>query len=193
MDISILGYIIAGILFLGLIFMIGIFSYTVISIFLAMIAQCISFLFKLIWDITYLTIISPFYILFNLFKLCTNPKEFIKNFLIKAPFLGEQSRKNKEREEYLNTLTPNEREKSIRYSNYINRCALINHKLSMSPVGSVSWEKLQNEKKQFFESLPEDERHNVEYLDNELIKRENEYNKLVEEEEWLRYYKKKYN
>ena len=53
--------------------------------------------------------------------------------------------------------------------------------------------KLQNEKKQFFESLPEDERHNVEYLDNELIKRENEYNKLVEEEEWLRYYKKKYN
>lgn len=63
----------------------------------------------------------------------------------------------------------------------------------MSPVGSVSWEKLQNEKKQFFESLPEDERHNVEYLDNELIKRENEYNKLVEEEEWLRYYKKKYN
>lgn len=86
MDISILGYIIAGILFLGLIFMVGIFSCTVISIFLAMIAQCISFLFKLIWDITYLTIISPFYILFNLFKLCTNPKEFIKNFLIKAPF-----------------------------------------------------------------------------------------------------------
>ena len=48
MDISILGYIIAGILFLGLIFIVGIFSCTVISIFIAMIAKCISFLFKLI-------------------------------------------------------------------------------------------------------------------------------------------------
>ena len=193
MDISILGYIIAGILFLGLIFIVGIFSCTVISIFIAMIAKCISFLFKLIWDITYLTIIFPFYILFNLFKLCTNPKKFIKNFLIKAPFLGEQARKNKEREEYLNTLTPIEREKSIRYSNYINRCALINHKLSMTPVGSVNWEKLHNEKKQLFESLTEDERQDIECADNEIIKKENEYNKLIEEEEWIKYYKKKYN
>ena len=52
----------------------------------------------------------------------------------------------------------------------------------MTPVGSVNWEKLHNEKKQLFESLPEDERQDIECADNEIIKKENEYNKLIEEE-----------
>ena len=107
--IMIVGYIIGGILLVGLvlaiIYIIGLACLMAISeIFLG--------LLSILGDVLFSVFVFPFYLLFHPIKLFTNTKEFFRGFYIKLPNAGEHLRfereLQKERERRAK-MTPEER------------------------------------------------------------------------------------
>lgn len=107
--IMIVGYIIGGILLIGLalaiIYIIGLACLMAISeIFLG--------LLSILGDVLFSIFVFPFYLLFHPIKLFTNTKEFFREFYIKLPNAGEHLRTERalqREEERRAKLTPEER------------------------------------------------------------------------------------
>ena len=107
--IMIVGYIIGGILFVGLALAI---IYVIGLAFLMAISEIFLGLLSILGDVLFSVFVFPFYLLFHPIKLFTNTKEFFREFYIKLPNAGANLRfereLQKERERRAK-MTPEER------------------------------------------------------------------------------------
>lgn len=107
--IMIVGYIIGGILFVGLALAI---IYVIGLAFLMAISEIFLGLLSILGDVLFSVFVFPFYLLFHPIKLFTNTKEFFREFYIKLPNAGANLRIERalQREEDRRAkLTPEER------------------------------------------------------------------------------------
>lgn len=101
-DIITIGYIIGGIIAIGIGYL----------IFISGLMLCLEII-KLLGDLIYCIIVFPFYLLFHPIKLFANTKEFFKEFYIKLPNLGDSLRTERalqKDEERRAKMTPEERQ-----------------------------------------------------------------------------------